>query len=213
MPRHVSWTVNDCNLTLKFLSNHCSSHTYTWLNSRKEPVKVPAAQYIQLVQKWINGKVGDSRVFPTDPPINSPAAFPLSGPTTPGATTPSAGTPTVTTPPPTFTNNDWVGKAAGFPETFFGDCKTIFRQLFRVFAHLYHSHWVDPFWHMSDVGNGHGYLDLNSLFAYFITIAKLFGLLSDKDLEPMQPLIDIWTANGSIPAEAAAGACTIVPAQ
>lgn len=29
----------------------------------------------------------------------------------------------------------------------------------------------------------------------------------------MQPLIDIWTANGSIPADAANGACTIVPPQ
>lgn len=42
-------------------------------------------------------------------------------------------------------------------------------------------------------------------------MAKLYGLLSDRDMEPMQPLIDIWVANGAIPADAASGACAIVP--
>ena len=46
-----------------------------------------------------------------------------------------------------------------------------------------------------------------------MSVAKLFGLLSIKDAEPLQPLIDIWVANGSIPADAANGACTILPAQ
>ena len=37
----------------------------------------------------------------------------------------------------------------GFPETFLYDCRTCFRQIFRIYAHLYHSHLVDPFWHLS----------------------------------------------------------------
>ncbi|KAL9117808.1 MAG: hypothetical protein Q9187_005653, partial [Circinaria calcarea] len=191
------------------------SHTYTWLDSHKNPVKVPAAQYINLVQRWIVGKLSDPRAFPVDPVTSSPAIFASSGTNTPGSTTPiPMGPTTLTTPLSTLSGRDWVGKNAGFPESFFNDTKTIFRQLFRVYAHLYHAHWIDPFWHMSTEGaSAYGWTDLNSSFAHFITFAKLFGMLSDKDTEPMQPLIDIWIVNGTIPADAAAGACTIVPAQ
>jgi hypothetical protein len=120
---------------------------------------------------------------------------------------------TLNTPLATLAGHDWVGKKSGFPESFFGDCKTAFRQIFRLYAHLYHSHWVDPFWHMTNGTNSNGWTDLNSCFVHFMSVAKLFGLLSVKDTEPMQPLIDIWIANGSIPADAANGACSIVPLQ
>lgn len=107
---------------------------------------------------------------------------------------------------------NWIGKNAGFPENFFTDTKTIFRQIFRVYAHIYHSHWIDPFWHIhSSNPPSSGWTDLNSCFVHFITVAKLFALLSQKDLEPMQPLIDIWISNGSIPPDAANGACAIMP--
>ena len=105
----------------------------------------------------------------------------------------------------------WVGKAAGFPENFFTDVKTIFRQIFRIYAHIYHSHWINPFWHITGSNPpSSGWTDLNSCFVHFITVAKLFGLLSEKDLEPMQTLIDIWIQNGSIPLDAANGACTVL---
>ena len=39
-----------------------------------------------------------------------------------------------------------------------------------------------------------------------MTVAMLYKLLSEKDMEPMQPLIDIWLANGAIPPDAASGA-------
>lgn len=180
----------------------------------KEPVKVPAEQYIKLVQRWIVGKLSDPRVFPTDSPTSNPATYASGGLNTPGATSPIAAGPTALNASlSTLAGREWVGKNAGFPESFFNDCKTIFRQLFRVYAHLYHAHWIDPFWHMTDGSLAHGWTDLNSCFVHFITVSKLFGLLTEKDLEPMQPLIDIWISNGSIPPDAAAGACTIVPAQ
>ena len=190
------------------------SHTYTWLNQNREPIKVPAAQYIGLVQKWIRGKITDPKVFPIDPPTGSPSTLASAAFNTPS--TPRIGTPTspeATTPNTVqiLGGRDWVGKAAGFPESFLNDCKTIIRQLFRVYAHLYHSHWIEPFWHLTDNSLAHGWTDLNSCFVHFITVAKLFGLLTEKDTEPMQPLIDIWIANGAIPADAAAGACTIIP--
>lgn len=216
MPCHVCWTVKIFHRSKSFtimLSRH-SSHTYTWLNNEKIPIKVPASQYISLVQRWIVGKVHDPKVFPTDNPTGSATTFASGGLNTPGANTPiPMGPTTLSTPLSTLAGHDWVGKKSGFPESFFGDCKTCFRQIFRLYAHLYHSHWVDPFWHMTNGTNSNGWTDLNSCFVHYISVAKLFGLLSEKDMEPMQPLIDIWIANGSIPADAANGACTIVPPQ
>lgn len=207
---HVCWPVR-CMVSSKYLMlNQSRSHTYTWLNNEKVPIKVPACQYISLVQRWIVGKMNDSKSFPTDNITGSSTAYPSGGLNTTHANTPiAAGPTTLNAPLSTLAGRDWVGKSAGFPEAFFGDVKTCFRQIFRLYAHLYHSHWVDPFWHMTNGTNSNGWTDLNSCFVHFITVAKLFGLLSEKDMEPMQPLIDIWVANGSIPADAAKGACAI----
>lgn len=176
---------------------------------------MPAHQYINLVRRWIVGKLSDNRTFPTDPLTGTAATFASGGMNTTHANTPiPAGPTTLTTPLSALAGHDWVGKSTGFPENFFTDCKTIFRQIFRVYAHIYHSHWENPFWHIYSTNPpSSGWTDLNSCFVHFVTVAKLFGLLSEKDLEPMQPLVDIWVANGSIPADAASGACTIVPGQ
>lgn len=176
---------------ISFLTS--GSHTYTWLDHKKDPVPVSAPQYICLVQRWMTGKIHDPKAFPTEAPAGSAGTNAPSGMNT--------------------DSRDWIGKSAGFPETFLHDCRTCFRQIFRIYAHLYHSHWVEPFWHLSGQNNGQGWTDLNSCFVHFCTVAKLYGLLADRDAEPMQPLIDIWIANGSIPADAANGACTIVQPQ
>lgn len=42
-------------------------------------------------------------------------------------------------------------------------------------------------------------------FVHFVTVAKYYKLVSDKELEPMQPLIDIYTKQEKIPPEALAG--------
>ncbi|MCJ1421166.1 hypothetical protein MMC32_007528 [Xylographa parallela] len=192
------------------------AHTYTWLNRNKDPIKVSAPDYIGMVQRWICGKLTNTDVFPTDPVSSAPADYFSSGLDSPHASTPIAAGPTTSTAPlSTLAGGpDWVGKSTGFPETFFNDCKTIFRQMFRLYAHIYHSHWLDPFYHIqSQNPPSSGWTDLNSCFVHFVSVSKLFGLLSERDMEPMQPLIDIWIANGSIPAEAAAGACVIVPHQ
>jgi hypothetical protein len=182
------------------------------LNSQKEPVKVPASQYISLVQRWIVGKISDPKVFPTDP-IGSGATigYVSGGLNTPHANTPIPAGPTTSDKPlEQLAGRDWIGKATGFPENFFIDCRTIFRQIFRVYAHIYHSHWIDPFWHIhNSTPPSSGWTDLNSCFVHFVTVAKLFGLLTDKDMEPMQPLIEIWIANGSIPADAANSSCAV----
>ena len=214
MPNHVSWTVwkitrGICGPLLIL----CSSHTYTWLNSRKEPTKVTAAQYFDLVRRWINGKLLDEKAYPIAPLSNASSTFASNGTNTPGGNTPIAmGPTTLNVSMSQLAGHDWVGKAVGFPESFFNDLRSLMRQIFRLYAHIYHAHWVEPFWHLTIGSSGSSWTDLNSCFVHFVTVVKLFGLLTVKDLEPMQPLIDIWISNGSIPPDAATGACTIAPA-
>ncbi len=170
-----------------------------------------AQQYIALVQRWMNGKIHDERAFPTDPPVVNATGVGSNGLGAPNGGPPAAGTSDPQSALSVSASRDWFGKSAGFPETFLNDVRTCFRQIFRVYAHLYHSHWMDPFWHLSGQSNGAGYTDLNSCFVHFCSVAKLYGLLSERDAEPMQPLIDIWVANGSIPVEAVNGTCAVVP--
>ncbi|KAK4218201.1 Mob1/phocein [Rhypophila decipiens] len=153
-----------------------ANHSFTWLNSRLQPVEIPAYEYFSLVQRYISGKIDDGAIFPTDPSGVSYAdnpAFCTPVPDQPG-------------------QQDWVGKRSGFPPNFFETCQTIFRQMFRVYAHLYWSHFEDLF-----------SLDLeksaNSCFSHFILTATTLNLLKKSDLEPMQPLIDLWAALGTFP--------------
>lgn len=170
-----------------------------------------APQYILLVQRWLSGKIHDVKAFPIDAPTKQNAsAYASGGLSTPTGERPIAAGPTnLQAPLSTLAGREWLGKNEGFPEAFLHDIRTCFRQIFRIYAHLYHSHWVDPFWHLSAAEDGRGWTDLNSCFVQYCTVAKLYGLLSDKDAEPLQPLIDIWVANGSIPADAARGACKL----
>lgn len=161
------------------------NHSFTWLNSRREPVELPAYEYITLMQRWISGKIDDTKIFPTDaagvsfaqnPSI---AATPLSQLTSPG-------------------EPDWVGKRSGFPQNFVEVCQTIFRQMFRVYSHLYWAHYVEPFYNLNLEKQ------LNSCFSHFILTATALDLLRPHELEPMQPLIDLWAANGTFPPESRA---------
>lgn len=148
----------------------------------------------------MDSKITDAKAFPTEALRKTPATgLPASG------ESPTASVSEKAAPeglPADASCRNWIGKEAGFPETFLGDCKTCFRQIFRIYAHLYHSHWVDPYWHLTNGSNAMGWTDLNSCFVHFITVAKLYGLLSEKDAEPMQPLLDIWIGCGALPIEA-----------
>ena len=70
-----------------------------------------------------------------------------------------------------------------FPKDFINTVKSIFKQLFRVIAHIYHSHF-DKILHFS--GEGH----LNTLTAHFLAFSREFELLDKKELTPLQELLD-----------------------
>ncbi|KAF3040868.1 hypothetical protein E8E12_001477 [Didymella heteroderae] len=173
-----------------------SGHTYTWLDNNKKPIKIPAIQYINLVQKWIVGKINDPSIFPTDTtPMNLNPSTYASGSATPGNSTPQALPPSsLNAPLSQLSGREWLGKSSGFPETFEGDIKSIYRQMMRCYAHIYHGHWLEPFW------NVNAYKELNTCFIHFINVGRLYGLIGDKEIEPMQPLIELWTEKGLLPA-------------
>jgi len=166
-------------------TNESSRHTYTWLDNQKNPIKIPAIQYITLVQKWINGKIIDAKLFPTDKEV-TPAADYLSGAN--GQNASMSGVPV---------NNaaarDWVGKSSGFPETFENDVMSIYRQMMRCYAHLYHGHWIDPYWHLNMTR------ELNTCFVHFVNVGRVFNIIGDKEMQPMMKLIQIWEAKGLLP--------------
>ncbi|KAK4240025.1 Mob1/phocein [Achaetomium macrosporum] len=151
-----------------------ANHSFTWLNSRLQPVEIPAYEYLTLVQRYISGKIDDVNIFPTD----------LAGVS-------YADNPAFCTPVPE-SGQDWVGKRSGFPQNFMETCQTIFRQMFRVYAHLYWSHFDDMFSLNLEKS-------MNSCFSHFILTATTLNLLKKSDLEPMQPLIDLWAALGTFP--------------
>lgn len=190
------------------------NHSFTWLNSRKEPVEVPAHEYISLMQRWISGKIDNTAIFPTDPagisfahntggPEIASGTYASGGLNTPGANTPIPAGPTSlnTSLSQLAGPGDWIGKSSGFPVEFVDVCQTIFRQMFRVYSHLYWAHFIDPFYHLN--------LEkpMNSCFSHFVLTATEIEMLKPHELEPMQPLIDLWAANGTFPKESKAYAC------
>ncbi|KAI9801995.1 MAG: hypothetical protein M1825_003051 [Sarcosagium campestre] len=186
-------------------------HTYTWLDrATGQPTRLTAPQYIQLVQNWITKKILDTTTFPTEPTSSSsaqPATFASGGLNTPHANAPIAAGPTnLTAPLSTLAGRDWVGKSSGFPAHFLADCQAIYKQMHRVYAHLYWAHFEKPFYHM-DLDRS-----LNSAFMHFVTVGTEFDLLTTKDLEPMQSLLDKWIASGTIPKESKIAQSTVTPA-
>jgi len=70
-----------------------------------------------------------------------------------------------------------------FPKDFHKIATRIFKRLFRVYAHVYHSH------HNVIVTQGQEE-HLNSSFIHFVLFVTTFELIDKKELQPLQPLID-----------------------
>lgn len=78
-----------------------------------------------------------------------------------------------------------------FPAHFMGVTKNIYRQMFRIFAHIYHNHF-DKIIHLSLEAHW------NSFFAHFISFGKTFDLADPNDLAPLAQLIEAFEAQGKI---------------
>lgn len=69
-----------------------------------------------------------------------------------------------------------------FPRQFLAICKSIYKRLFRVYAHIYHSHFQKV------VGLG-AEAHLNTCFKHFMYFVKEFRLISDAEQAPLNDLI------------------------
>ncbi|KZZ95525.1 Mob1/phocein [Moelleriella libera RCEF 2490] len=167
--------------------------SYTWLNTNHEPIDLPAYEYMTLMQRWISDKIDDTSMFPTDV---SGVSFASPSPSS-AAAQPSPGT--YPFPPGHPHQHDqepdeeWLGSRSGFPRQFRATAQLIFRQIFRVYAHLYWNHFVAPFYHLNLEKQ------LNSCFSHFVLAATTLDMLKTEELEPMQCLIDLWAADGTFP--------------
>lgn len=74
-----------------------------------------------------------------------------------------------------------------FPKNFLSVIKVIFKRLFRVYAHIYHSH----FQHIMSLGLEY---HLNTCFKHFIFFIDEFKLVDDKELAPLAELIQQFKA-------------------
>ena len=74
-------------------------------------------------------------------------------------------------------------KGVPFPKTFQSTVKTVFKRLFRVYAHIYHSHFPK----IVSLGEE---AHLNTSFKHFIFFVQEFKLIEPKELAPLQELID-----------------------
>lgn len=189
LPAYLSWSVSVFH---SYLGQQAlgltwnSNHSFTWLNRKHEPVELPAYEYMTLMQRWISGKIDDVNIFPTDP---SGVSYAQNAAITSTPLSQLAGA---------NSEPDWLGKRSGFPDKFLEVCQIIFRQMFRVYAHLYWAHFTEPFYHLNLEKQ------LNSCFSHFVLTATALDMLTPAELEPMQPLIDLWAANGTFPPESKA---------
>ncbi|EPY49943.1 protein kinase activator Mob2 [Schizosaccharomyces cryophilus OY26] len=78
-----------------------------------------------------------------------------------------------------------------FPTNFHAIVRSIYKQMFRVFAHIYYAHYGEIL-HLSLEAHW------NSFFAHFIAFAKEFHLLDPRDTFPLKDLISVLEEQGNI---------------
>ncbi|KAF8340369.1 Mob1/phocein [Cantharellus anzutake] len=106
---------------------------YTWIDSSRKQVKLPAPTYIDYVMSWVQQTIDNGKDFPTKFGVDFHPNFPTIA-------------------------------------------KQIYRQLLRVFAHVYNAHFTHLL-HLSAEGH------FNSLFAHFLAFGKQYDLLDYKDIK------------------------------
>eukprot|EP00747_Dinoflagellata_sp_TGD_P218865 gnl/TRDRNA2_/TRDRNA2_91064_c0_seq1.p1 gnl/TRDRNA2_/TRDRNA2_91064_c0~~gnl/TRDRNA2_/TRDRNA2_91064_c0_seq1.p1 ORF type:complete len:270 (-),score=64.76 gnl/TRDRNA2_/TRDRNA2_91064_c0_seq1:138-947(-) len=75
-----------------------------------------------------------------------------------------------------------VQKGVAFPPTFRKGMRVIYKRLFRIYAHTFHSHY-------KEIMEGEADAHLNHSFKHFIYFVKEFNLIDDEELEPMKDLV------------------------
>lgn len=126
---------------------------YLWTNRDGKQVTLPAPTYIDYVVTSIQQLIDDENVFP-----HNASSYPLV--------------------PPTVFRPDALDSLTDhtFHPTFPSTVKTIYRQLLRVYAHLYHAHF-DVILHLRAEPH------FNSMFAHFLAFGREYQLLEVRDIK------------------------------
>lgn len=140
-----------------------SNVNYMWFDSNRKQIQLSAPQYIDCVLTWINNRLCDENTFPTKA---GKSLF-------------------------VMLRVFYLCIGHSFPPNFFVIVKSMYKQLFRIFAHIYHCHF-DKILHLSLEAHW------NSFFAHFISFGKEFELLDKHDIEPLRDLIDLMVKMGII---------------
>ncbi|KHJ42301.1 Mob1/phocein family protein [Trichuris suis] len=74
-----------------------------------------------------------------------------------------------------------------FPPNFVEVVRTVMKRLFRIYAHIYYQHF-------EDVERLKEEAHLNTSFKHFILFVKEFNLIEEKDLQPLQDVIERLTS-------------------
>lgn len=123
---------------------------YMWTNQAGKQVALPAPTYIDFVMSSIQNLIEDENIFPTK--TSTPEVlFYLSQ---------------------SYTNVLDQSFHPSFPATI----RTVYRQLLRVFAHIYHAHYPQLL-HLRFEPH------FNSLFAHFLAFGKEYELLEVRDIK------------------------------
>lgn len=85
-----------------------------------------------------------------------------------------------------FTCNLLCITGVPFPKNFLSIAKTILKRLFRVYAHIYHQHFL----HIVGLGEE---AHLNTSFKHFMFFVQEFSLVDKRELAPLQELIERLT--------------------
>ncbi|XP_003375215.1 maintenance of ploidy protein Mob1 [Trichinella spiralis] len=84
-----------------------------------------------------------------------------------------------------YTNKFCAG--VPFPANFMEVARTIMKRLFRIYAHIYYQHF-------ENVERLKEEAHLNTSFKHFILFVQEFNLIEDKDLQPLQEVIERLTS-------------------
>jgi len=85
-----------------------------------------------------------------------------------------------------------VDETTSFPRNFMAQVKNIYKRLFRLYAHIYYSHFEK----IRNIGaNAH----LNTCFKHFVYFILEFNLVDDKGLSPLENFISKFREKDELP--------------
>ncbi|XP_040861343.1 MOB kinase activator-like 1A isoform X1 [Glycine max] len=155
-------------------------YEYRWADgvTIKKPIEVSAPKYVEYLMDWIESQLDDETIFPQRlgmfdiliKLVGQLAEF--SGLLFANNMHHS-----------TILINCCIAIGAPFPTNFRDVVKTIFKRLFRVYAHIYHSHFQKI---VSLKEEAH----LNTCFKHFVLFTWEFRLIDKAELAPLEDLVE-----------------------